>query len=386
MNDSFPQRLTSLAGEVKALAAGHWMLLRQELAGKAALSKKQLTLMAAGAVAALTAVFLILAALTLLLTQLLVSVSELPPLAAGGISALIVAICFALTGWLVIRSGGRSIAEEGLAPRQTLQSLKSAANTLTNAPFIPSNPDTPMKTRQEFQETIRETAETVDQQARRAGRAVSDSARNLRNSAEPASLFAAVLSWADMLMTPRNRAALSSTLNAVGTMPRKYPASSALLGIAGLYLAWQKLGRSGSMESTLEFAGHQSRQARRKAAEAYESAQDSLANAFAAGRDIKEALSGISKRLSKDTRSAANRFSESASSAMDGAAEAYETSRETLSDSAARVMDTARQFREDAEDGLKKARDFAKDEPALVIAGGLALALGTVLLVKSSRR
>ena len=79
-------RFQSLSAEIKALAAGHWQLFRQEMSGKVSHTRQQTLWMAAGALTALTAILLVLAGLTLLLSQLLVSQAGWQPLTAGGVS------------------------------------------------------------------------------------------------------------------------------------------------------------------------------------------------------------------------------------------------------------------------------------------------------------
>ena len=48
MATSLLSRLGVISEEFKALATGHWMLFRQEMAGKVALTRQQTILMAAG--------------------------------------------------------------------------------------------------------------------------------------------------------------------------------------------------------------------------------------------------------------------------------------------------------------------------------------------------
>ena len=143
MSVSFREQLHALSGELRALASGHWELLRQEMSVKVTHTRQQTLWMAAGALTALTAILLVLAGMTLLLSQVFVSSAGWEPLVAGGISALIIATSFALIGWLIFRRSGARLKEEGFTPEQTLHSLKTAAQALSNQPIVPIPPPTP---------------------------------------------------------------------------------------------------------------------------------------------------------------------------------------------------------------------------------------------------
>ena len=382
MDVSLTSRLGALAGEIKALAAGHWMLLRQEMAGKAVLTQQQIILMVAGLLTALTAILLVLAALTLFLGQLLISQAGWLPLIAAGVSAFIIALIFALTGWMVFRSGGQRLKTEGLSPRQTLQSIKSATAALTNQPLIPNPPTTPMNTRKEFRDAVNQTAETVEQQARRAGRAVQDTAQSLNRSFDPGAFFAQALSWVDAVLTPQNRALAGKALSAAALLPRRHPGLAVLLGLGGVYLAWQK-SRDTSFRHTVEGyaagAADYADEIRRTAAKGYKATAT-------AGRDIRSSVNDATERFTETGRNVAGQFGAAATQTAERVRGAYEDARESVSDGVEQLSATTRQLRRDAEAGYQKAREFAKEEPALAIAGGVALAIGALLLVKSSRR
>jgi ElaB/YqjD/DUF883 family membrane-anchored ribosome-binding protein len=385
MSNPPPSRFQSLATEVSALAQGYWQLLRQEMSGKAALTRQQIILMAAGAVTALTAILLILAGLTLLLSQLFVSQAGWEPLIAGGVSALIVALVFALTGWLLFRQGGSRLKQEGLAPTQTVQALKSAARTLTNQPIIPTPPPTPMNTRQ-FKDAVHQTADEVEHQARRAGRAMQDTARSFSQGFDPGAFFASALSWVDAVLTPQNRALASRALGAAATLPRRHPAVASALGLGALYMIWQKSRGTEACQRMEDYAADQAGHFKDAASQARRSAYQGFESAAATSRDLRDTVKDSASRVVDQGRQAASQFSHAATATAESVRQTYDQTREALSGGVEQLADTARHLRDEAEAGYKKAKEFAKEEPALAIAGGAALVIGALLLVKSSRR
>lgn len=381
MTYSLPQKISFLTGEFKALALGHWAMLRQEMTGKANLTRRQVILMTAGALTALTAILLVLAALTLLLSQILVSAAGWQPLIAGGTSALIIAAIFAVTGWLVFRSGEARLKAEGLRPSQTIQSLQSAAAALTNQPYIPTPPPpTPMKTREDLNDALHQTAESVETQARRAARAVHDTASTLGSKLDPGPLFASALAWVDAVLTPHNRALAGQAMATVASLPRRHPLFSAALALGGIYLM---RNRDHSVRRTVEDylseAGGYADDLRRTAAKGYKATAE-------AGRDIRGSVYEGAHRFAESGRQAADQFGTAATHTAERVRGAYEEARSSMADGVEQISETAHQLRKDAEAGYRKAREFAKEEPALAIAGGVALAIGALLLVKSSRR
>ena len=382
MATSLLSRLDVISGEFKALATGHWMLFRQEMAGKVALTRQQTIFMAAGLITALTAILLILAGLTLLLSQVFVSQAGWEPLLSGGVSALIIAVVFALTGWLIFRRSGQKMKTEGLKPSQTIKSLKSAAYAFNNQPVIPTPPTTPMNSRKEFSNALNETADTVEYQAKRASRAVQDTAQSLSQKLDPGAFFAQALSWVDAVLTPQNRALAGKAFSAAALLPRRHPTLAALIGLGGVYLVWQKSRDTSTrktVESYLGGAADYADDVRRTAQKGYKATA-------AAGRDLRGSLYDTTERLTETGRNAASQFGAAATQTAERVREAYEDARESVSEGVDHLAATTRQLRKDAEAGYHKAKDFAKEEPALAIAGGVALAIGALLLVKSSRR
>ena len=386
MPASLPNRFRSLSGELKALALGHWQLLRQEMSGKINLTRREIVLMVAGALTALTAILLVLAALTLLLSQLFVSQAGWEPLIAGGVSALIIAGIFALTGWLVIRGSGARLKSVGFTPVETMTALKSAANALTNQPLIPTPPTTPMNTRQQFKDALHQTADTVEHQARRAGRAVQDTAHSLGDKFDPGAFFASALSWVDAVMTPQNRALARRAAVTAATLPRRHPAIAALLGLGAGYAIWKKSQGTAARDQVEQYAAEKAEACRDFANDARKTATHGYKAAVNAGKDLRESLFDTAHRVAENGRAAASQFTGAAATTVEAVRDSYGRTRETLEDSVDTLSDAARQLRDDAEAGYKKAREFVKDEPALAIAGGVALALGALLLIKSSRR
>ena len=382
MATSLLSRLGLISGEFKALATGHWMLFRQEMAGKVALTRQQTILMAAGLITALTAILLILAGLTLLLSQVFVSQAGWEPLLSGGVSALIIAVVFALTGWLVFRKSSQTLQSEGLKPSQTIKSLKSAANAFNNQPVIPTPPPTPMNSRKEFSNALNETADTVEYQAKRASRAVQDTAQSLSQKLDPGAFFAQALSWVDAVLTPQNRALAVKAFSAAALLPRRNPTLAALIGLGGVYLAWHKSRDTSTRKTVESYLGG----AVEYADEVRRTAQKGYKATAAAGRDLRGSLHDTTERFTETGRNAASQFGAAATQTAERVREAYEDARESVSDGVDHLAATTRQLRKDAEAGYNRAKDFAKEEPALAIAGGVALALGALLLVKSSRR
>lgn len=385
MSASLPNRFRSLSGELKALALGHWQLLRQEMSGKIDLTRREIILMVAGALTALTAILLVLAALTLLLSQLFVSKADWEPLIAGGVSALIIAGIFALTGWLVIRGSGARLKSVGLKPVETISALKSAANALTNQPLIPTPPPTPMNTRQQFKDALHQTADTVEHQARRAGRAVQDTAQSLGDKFDPGAFFASALSWVDALMTPQNRALARRAAITAASLPRRHPAVSALLGLGAGYALWKK-SQGDTRDQVEQYAAEKAEAYRDFAKDTRKTATHGYKTAVSAGKDLRNSLYETAHRVAENGRAAASQFTGAAATTVEAVRDSYGRTRETLEDSVETLAEAARALREDAEAGYKKAREFVKDEPALAVAGGVALALGALLLIKSSRR
>ena len=381
-----PSRFTSLTAELKALASGHWELLRQEMSGKVAHTTQQTIWMAAGALTALTAILLVLAGITLLFSQIFVSFADWTPLVAGGVSALIVALLFALTGWLVFRSSGKSLLNESLLPNLTLHSLKTAASALTNQPVIPTPLPQAMNTNKTVADTLHQTANTVEYQARRAGRAVQDTAQSLAGSFNPGAFFSAALAWVDTVLTPRNRALAGKALGTAAMFGRRHPVPTVVLGLGALYVVWQRSKGTPTHDEMEDYIRSKVDTVKDRYEETRRHAANGFSAAAAAGRDLRESLHNTVGSVASHSRTAASEFGKASTATVDSVREAYDTARHSVIEGVDRAAETARQLREDAEAGYKRAKEFAKEEPALAIAGGVALALGALLLVKSSRR
>jgi ElaB/YqjD/DUF883 family membrane-anchored ribosome-binding protein len=386
MNMPLFSQFHALRGEIKALAAGSWELFRQEMSGKLTQTRQQTLLMVAGALTALTAILLLLTSLTLLLSQLLVTEANWQPLLAGGCSALVIATIFALSGWLVFRNSGKRLKAVSLKPTQTLNSLKSAAVALTNRPLPPNPTNNPMNTQQAFQDTLHQTANTVEHQARRAGRAVAETTQSLSDKLDPGAFFSQVMTWVDGILTPQNRALAGRALTAVTAMPRRHPIPSLLLGVAGLCMVWRKAKGTTAREAVENYAAEQADKLRDLTAEAKSSANRSFRSAVASGRDAGSSFCQSASRVADHGRTVAQRVGHAANNTADQVRDVYEEARSSLTDGVDHLADSTRQLRKDAEAGYDKAKAFAKEEPALAIAGGVALAIGAFLLVRSSRR
>jgi hypothetical protein len=386
--------LRSLTTEFKSLAAGHWTLFCQEIAGKATHTRQQSIRIAAGGLTAFTALLLLLAGCILLMSQALVTRAGWQPLDAAGASALLLTLLTSLAGWLVFRRSGRRLRAESLTPEVTLRTLKHTAAALTHQPVtsVPVPPLTlyplpsPMNTRQNFQNTLHQTADTVETQARRVGQAMQDTADSISRNFDPGVFFRAALAWVDTVLTPRNRALAGRALGAAAAFPRRHPVPSALLGLGALYVAWQRAKGTPSRDRIEEYAHSKVEAVKDRLEETRRYAANGFSAAAAAGRDLRESIHSTAATMAEEGRAAASQFGKSTTATADSVREAYGCARDSVAEGVDGAAETVRQIREDAEAGYRKAREFAKEEPALVIAGGVALALGALLLVKSSRR
>ena len=76
-----------------------------------------------------------------------------------------------------------------------------------------------MNTRQASQDAVHQTADTVEYQARRAGRAMQDTAHSLSEKFDPGALFTTALTWVDAVLTPANRALAGRALKTAAVFP-----------------------------------------------------------------------------------------------------------------------------------------------------------------------
>jgi gas vesicle protein len=155
-----------------------------------------------------------------------------------------------------------------------------------------------------------------------------------------------------------------------------------MLGVGGLYLLWEKTREKSLQRMVADYTSEASGYAddlRKTAVKGFKATAE-------AGRDIRGSVQDAASRFTENGRNAAQQFSSAATQTAERVREAYQDARSSVGDGVEQIADTAHQLRKDAEAGYRKAREFAKEEPALAIAGGVALAIGAVLLVKSSRR
>ncbi|MES2706546.1 MAG: phage holin family protein [Verrucomicrobiota bacterium] len=387
-------QISLLADEVRALAAGHWAMFRLEMAGKARLTRQQAILAIAGVIAALTAMLLLLFSITLMLSQLLVSLAHWDAPVAAGVSALFIAIAAGLTGFILIRNAGSALREEGVTPKETLRSLRVSAATLADQPLQPQiPPPTTMNTSKQFRSAVNHTAETIQDQTRRAGRAVRNTADTISSKFDPGAFFSNVMTWVDDILNPQNRALAGRALAAASVLPRRHPLPAAVIGFGAAWMLWRKMQQESAQEAVESFSAtsaeacrdfiDQSSSAVRKG---YRAASEGAQAAVRASHDVRGAFNDASSRWADSGRHAAATLKEATHDAATRAREVYDDARGYVTDTVESAADTAKKIRKDAEAGLKKAQEFAREEPALAIAGGIALAIGAVLLVKSSRR
>ena len=120
----------SLVGLIRELRDETTTLVRQEIAlAKAEASEKagrlarNAAFIAAGAALGFVALILLLMGVRELLAAGLVN-AGMSPDAAAWLSSFIVAIVVGIVSWALIAKGKKALADEGLAPKKTIQSLR----------------------------------------------------------------------------------------------------------------------------------------------------------------------------------------------------------------------------------------------------------------------
>ncbi len=205
--------------------------------------------------------------------------------------------------------------------------------------------------------------------------------------------FSSALTWVDAVLTPQNFALAGRGLAWAARFPRRHPLPVAVLGASALYWAYRR-SQPPTLRATLQDFSransqalqHCAQQTRRSLAEGYSAAATAKQDIRSSVHEIRENVQNAAAQFAENGRLAASRMGQSAAATAEIAREAYENALHSVSQSAEKVADTARQLQEDAEAAYRDAAKLAREKPALALAGGLALALGALLLAKSSRR
>ena len=362
------------------------------MGGKAALSKKQIALMAAGGVTALTGLVFFLTALTLLLTQALVVGAGWSLLAAGAAAAGAMAAVFAAAGLILITRSKAKLAAESPLPKNTLESLRLSTLAMTN-PFIAPVPNiqpfpNTMNARNAAENHINRTAAAAEDQFNRARRGIGETLHSFADKIEAAPLLVSALGWAETLLNPASRDRALAVARTASALPARHPIPAALVGAGLGWMLWRQITRQ-DLEETVTGAAAQARAAcdrtSKQAAQAYNQAAES---AYTAGNRFRENASDTVHRWADTARGAAATVKETAADAANRARGYYDDARASAEEAAEYARNGAHKAREEAEAGLNKARDFAREQPVLALAGAAALGALVVLLSKtaSSRR
>lgn len=422
---SLSTRVRTLSSDVRAMAGNHWDMLKEELAGNAKLTKRQLVFLAAGAAVALTGVILLLTCLTLLLSLLLVSMAGMEPLTAVTVGTGVMALIFSVAGAvLVVRAAGK-LGEQKLTPVHTLNSLGASLQTLAAAASpsllvepaapekapLPPNNITPPASQPLVQETsLMETNPTptaekngtatgrqqtyessggpvppdLDESVRRVKQNLGETLYNMTQKIDIHPLAAAAIDWLTTYLDNRGRsgsagAARAATASAFGgsgsTNTEKAAHLSPLaLGLAGLgYLLWQQLSRPAARETASDAVNYGREQARRAAERVRESCQSGAEAIHSAGHQVRETVGDTVHRWADAARSAG---AQTASRARDYYDQARETAEEGVD-----------HLKKNLEEGYEHTRDFARERPvAAAAAGVLAVGLAAWLVQKAASR
>lgn len=115
--------IRELRDETSTLVRQEIALAKAETAEKACRLGRNAAYLAAGIAVAYAGLVILLLALRDLLASGLVRADVSADVAAW-LSSLIVAVAIGAVGWLLIAKGKKALAEEGLTPRKTMESLK----------------------------------------------------------------------------------------------------------------------------------------------------------------------------------------------------------------------------------------------------------------------
>ncbi len=209
----------------------------------------------------------------------------------------------------------------------------------------------------------------------------------------PSPRFSSALAWVDATLTPQNFALVGRGLSWAARFPRRHPLPIALLGASALYWAYRRSQPPTLRGTLLDFTRANSQalqscaqQTRRSAAEGFGAASAASRGIRTSAHEIRENVQEAATKVAENSRLAASRLGQSAAATAEAAREACEAALHSAKESAEKVAEAARQFQDDAEVACQKVGSLARQKPALALVGGLALALGALLLAKSSRK
>ena len=121
-----------LANETSQLVRQEVALAQTEITNKATRVGKQVGFLVVGGAVGYAALLVILAAVTIGLTQLISSVSDWSLIASGWIAAAIVGIVVGIVAYTLVSSALAKLKTTNLAPQQTIESVKEDAQWLKN--------------------------------------------------------------------------------------------------------------------------------------------------------------------------------------------------------------------------------------------------------------
>ena len=121
-----------LANETSQLVRQEVALAQTEITNKATRVGKQVGFLVVGGAVGYAALLVILAAVTIGLTQLISSVSGWSLIASGWIAAAIVGIVVGIVAYTLVSSALAKLKTTNLAPQQTIESVKEDAQWLKN--------------------------------------------------------------------------------------------------------------------------------------------------------------------------------------------------------------------------------------------------------------
>lgn len=381
-------RYSAFLSSLTSLAITHWDQLKQEMGGKATLSRKKIALIAAGGVTALTGLVFFLTALTLLLTRALVVEAGWSALAAGAAATGIMGAVFTAGGILLIMRSKARLAAEPILPTQTIESFKASTMAMASPIAPPPNtqPFQTMNARNSINDNLHRAASAAEDQCNRARRSVGDTLHSLADKIEAAPLLVSALGWAETLLNPQSRDRALNVARGAAALPARHPLPAALIGAGLGWALWRQITRE-DLGETINDAGSQARGA-------YDRASSQAVNAFNGAAEtaqrttnrVRETVSDTAHRWADTARSAAATVRETAEETANRARGYYNDARSAVHDTAEHARNGAQRAREEAEAGLEKARDFAREQPVMALAGAAALGALVVLLSKSSRR
>ena len=123
---------SELAAETSTLVRQEVSLAQTELTQKATSVGKDVGFLVAGGAVGYTALLVILAAVVIVLTQLISSLSGWQIITSAWIAAAIVGLAVGIVAYMLVTSALAKLKNTELTPRQTVETLKEDAEWLKN--------------------------------------------------------------------------------------------------------------------------------------------------------------------------------------------------------------------------------------------------------------